>query len=148
MPNTIFRNNSPELKAYWNGISAGTLLLPHCHSCGQVHWYPRGICPHCLSIEIEPREASGIGILRSFTYKPGAETAIAYVTLAEGPTLLTRIHDTHPTALEVGQSVKLAPQATIQVGVPIFRMNPCRDISTRPSAPLVDLVARGEGFPQ
>ncbi|MBY4598165.1 zinc ribbon domain-containing protein [Ottowia caeni] len=108
MQTNVFRQNSPELKAYWQALDQGKLFIPYCRSCARSHWYPRGICPHCFSYELEPREASGKGVIFSYTHAPAAETAVAYVSLEEGPTLLARIVDVNPTSLAIGQRVQLA----------------------------------------
>lgn len=121
MHSEVLRNNAPELRAYWDGLAAGRLLLPHCRACGHTHWYPRGICPHCFSCDVEARPASGAGVLFSYTWAPGAEQAIAYVSLDEGPTLLTRIVGADPASLAIGQRVVLAAQRTAQAGVPLFQ---------------------------
>lgn len=124
MQSNVFRDHSPELKPYWEGLAQGRLLLPHCLACGRAHWYPRGICPHCFGTELEARPASGQGVVRSHTHAPGASAAIAYVTLDEGPTLLTRIVDADPASVAIGQRVELAPvQADAQPPVPLFK--PC-----------------------
>lgn len=39
----------------------GRLLIKKCPSCGQVHHYPRSICPFCFSDWTEWLQASGRG---------------------------------------------------------------------------------------
>ena len=62
-----------------------------CRSCGKAHWYPRALCPFCFSADIDWRQASGAGAIYSFSVMRRASPphAIAYVTLAEGPSVLT-----------------------------------------------------------
>lgn len=122
MNSNVFRENSPELNAYWEGFAEGKLLIPYCRSCERLHWYPRGICPHCYSDQLEPREASGRGVVFSCTHAPGADSAVAYVTLEEGPMLLARIVDTNPAGLSIGQKVQLAgAQVLAEKSAPIFK---------------------------
>ena len=47
--------------------------------------------------------------------------AIAFVTLPEGPTLLTNIIDCDLDALAIGQKVKLAFETREEQPVPVFR---------------------------
>ena len=36
---------NPETKAFWDAAAAGKLMIGKCTACGQVHYYPRSICP-------------------------------------------------------------------------------------------------------
>ena len=38
-----------ETQPFWDGAKAGKLLLPKCLDCGQYHFFPRALCPHCRS---------------------------------------------------------------------------------------------------
>jgi uncharacterized protein len=99
----------PETTAYWNAAARGKLLLKHCAACGADHFYPRMLCPFCFSDRTEWREASGTGIIYSFSVMRRAEVpyAIAYVTLAEGPTMMSNIVDCYLDAIRIGQRVRL-----------------------------------------
>jgi uncharacterized OB-fold protein len=84
-------------------------VVPTCRACGKAHWYPRAICPFCDSAEVEWRDASGKGKIYTFSVMRRAKEpyAIAYVTLAEGPTMMTNIVDCDFDALAIGQSVSV-----------------------------------------
>jgi uncharacterized OB-fold protein len=99
----------PETRPFWEAASRGTLLLKRCTACGEHHFYPREICPFCFSEKTEWREAAGTGTIYSLSVTRRAEIpyAIAYVTLAEGPTMLTNVVDCNLDALRIGQAVKL-----------------------------------------
>ncbi|WP_317922174.1 Zn-ribbon domain-containing OB-fold protein [Cupriavidus sp. TA19] len=43
------------------------MLLKRCLSCARHHFYPRVICPHCHSIEVEWSEATGLGEIHTYT---------------------------------------------------------------------------------
>ncbi len=103
---------SAENAAFWAAAEAGTLMVPKCKSCGKSHWYPRALCPHCFSDDIELIPSKGTGTIYSWSHMPRAPEpfTIAYVTLAEGVTVLTNLVDCDPTTLKIGQSVKLAWQ--------------------------------------
>jgi uncharacterized OB-fold protein len=102
-------DTNPETKPFWDGCAAGKLLLPKCSACGKSHWYPRGLCPHCFSDKLEWVAASGKGKIYTVSVMERAEVpyAIAYVTLAEGPSMMTNIIDCDLGALKIGQEVKL-----------------------------------------
>ena len=102
-------DTNPETKPFWDGCAAGKLLVPKCGDCGKSHWYPRGLCPHCFSDKLEWVAATGKGKIYSVSVMQRAEVpyAMAYVTLAEGPTMMTNIVDCELSALKIGQDVTL-----------------------------------------
>lgn len=99
----------PETQKYWEAAAEGRLLVKRCQDCGEHHHYPRSSCPFCFSERTEWREASGGGTIYSYSVMRRAAVpyAIAYVTLAEGPTMMTNIVDCDFDRLRVGQTVKL-----------------------------------------
>jgi uncharacterized OB-fold protein len=99
----------PETQKYWEAAAEGRLLVKRCQDCGEHHHYPRSSCPFCFSERTEWREASGGGTIYSYSVMRRAAVpyAIAYVTLAEGPTMMTNIVDCDFDRLRVGQAVKL-----------------------------------------
>ena len=100
---------SPETKAFWDGAAQGKLLLRKCRACGEVHYYPRPLCPFCGSDATDWQAAAGTGTLYSYSVMRRAEVpyAIAYVTLDEGPTMMTNLVDCDFDALRIGQKVKV-----------------------------------------
>ena len=105
---------NPEIQPFFDAAAKGTLLVKRCTACGQPHHYPRAICPFCGSDRTEWVEASGRGTLYSFSVLRRATPpyAIAYVTLAEGPTMMTNVVDTDLDALKVGQPVRVVFKPT------------------------------------
>lgn len=102
----------PETQAFWDAAAHGRLLVKRCLACGEHHHYPRSICPFCSSGRTEWREASGEGTIYSYSVMRRAEIpyVIAYVTLAEGVTMMTNIVDCDPDAVRIGQRVKICFQ--------------------------------------
>ena len=102
-------NSNPETKRVFDAASDGKLIVPKCNSCGRSHWYPRAICPHCFSQDLAWNAASGKGTIYSLSVMKRAEVpyAIAYVTLDEGPTMMTNIVDCDLDSIRIGQKVKL-----------------------------------------
>ena len=97
----------PETRAFWAAAAEGRLLLPRCEDCGRTHWYPRAHGPLCGSVRLRWEPASGRGTLHAFSPARRAEPqyTLAYVTLEEGPTLMTNIVGAAPEALHIGQPV-------------------------------------------
>jgi len=98
----------PELLPFWEAAGQGTLVLPRCLSCGQTHWHPRMHCPWCRSGRITWEKATGRGTLHTFTVihrRDAPDDLLAYVALAEGPLMLTRIVDADAEALRIGMPV-------------------------------------------
>jgi uncharacterized OB-fold protein len=114
-----------ETQGFWNAARDRRFVVPTCTACGKAHWYPRAICPFCCSETIEWRDASGQGTLYSFSVMRRAKEpyAIAYVTLAEGPTMLTNIVDSDFDALRIGQPVAVVFMQT-EDGPPVPMFKP------------------------
>lgn len=111
------------LEPYWAAAREGRLLLKKCLDCGRTHYYPRALCPFCLSDRGEWVEASGEGTIYSWSVERRAQPpyAIAFVTLAEGPTLMTNIVDCDFDGLAIGQRVTLAFEERDGAPAPVFR---------------------------
>lgn len=113
----------PETRPFWEAAAEGRLLLKACRACGRAHWYPKVVCPFCHSVDLEWREASGRGTVYTYSVMRRVEVpyVLAYVTLEEGPTLMTNIVDCDVDSVRIGQAVQVrfrqAPQGRT---VPIF----------------------------
>ena len=96
-----------ETAPFWNAARHGRFVVPVCAACGRAHWYPRAVCPFCDSEKMEWRPASGRGSIYTFSVMRRVKEpyAIAHVTLAEGPTMLTNIVDCDFDKLSIGQAV-------------------------------------------
>jgi len=99
----------PDTLAYWQAADEGRLLIKQCADCREVHFYPRDICPHCLSADTAWLPASGRGTIYSFSTMKRGEVAytLAFVTLEEGVTMMTNLVDCDPAALAIGQPVRV-----------------------------------------
>jgi uncharacterized OB-fold protein len=47
------------IRAYYEGLAAGTVLASACKSCGRLSFPPTGCCEHCGSWDVETRPLSG-----------------------------------------------------------------------------------------
>ena len=124
---------TPETQPFWDALQAGRFELPWCTACGQPHFYPRLLCPHCGSDALQWRAASGRGQVHTFVinhkaakgFEDRAPYVIAVVELEEGPRMLSNlVMDTVPTPgnVGIGMPVQLEPRAvTERVTLPLFR---------------------------
>ncbi|WP_448658460.1 Zn-ribbon domain-containing OB-fold protein [Sphingomonas sp. CJ99] len=117
---------SAEVAHYWAAAGEGKLAVRTCNACGELHHYPRAICPFCHSDQLDWREAAGTGTIYSFSVMRRAPVpyAIAYVTLDEGVTMLSHIVGTDFDAIRIGQrvTVDFAPTEGDGPKVPVFRV--------------------------
>lgn len=121
----------PETQPFWDAAKQGRLMLGKCGACGRLHYYPRPMCPHCWSVDVELTPASGRGVV--YTYStvyvndlPPFNARLPYVAasveLEEGLRITTNIVDCPPKALRIGMpvTVRFEPIAD-EVVIPVFR---------------------------
>lgn len=99
----------PGSEPFAEAAAKGIFKLPYCRSCNQPHWYPRPICPRCLSDKVEWESASGQGEIYTFTIMRRAKIpyAIGYVKLDEGPVMMSNLATEDFEALHIGMRVKV-----------------------------------------
>lgn len=124
---------TPETAPFWQGAQEHRLMLPWCQDCGQPHFYPRSICPFCLSDKLDWRQASGRGKLHTYVinHKPakgfgGDPYVIAVIELAEGPRMLSNVLTKgapRPEDLPIDADVEVVfDDVTDAVTLPKFRL--------------------------
>src|ERR1700744_336403 len=104
-----------ETQAFWDAAKEGRFLIKRCTACGKAHWYPRAICPFCHSSETVWEQSPGEGVIYTYSVmhrSPTGPYAIGYVTLDEGPAVLTNFLGVAPNGLAIGQRVKVTFQDT------------------------------------
>jgi hypothetical protein len=104
-----------ESKPFWDAAAEGRFMIKRCVPCGKAHWYPRAICPFCFSGETVWEESPGEGVVYTFSIlrrSPTGPFALGYVTLDEGPAVLTNFVDVTPEDLKIGMRVKVKFQPT------------------------------------
>lgn len=122
---------TPETLPFWEGARNHRLVLPWCRDCGKPHFYPRALCPHCLSQALDWRDASGRGKLHTYVinHKPAkgftAPYVIAVVELDEGVRMLSNLvlpGTPTPEALHIDMPVQVVfDDVTDTVTLPRFR---------------------------
>ncbi len=101
---------NPENQPYFDAAAKGTLLVGKCKDCGEFHFYPRRLCPHCFSANTEWLPAQGTGSIYTYsTMHRGVPVpyTIAYVTLDEGVSMMTNIVDCASDTIRIGQKVRV-----------------------------------------
>ena len=111
-----------ETKPFFDAAAEGRFLVKRCQACGEAHWYPRTICPNCHSDRTVWEESRGEGVVYTYSImrRASAPYAIGYVTLDEGPSMLTNFVGMAPEDLKIGMRVKVRLQPTEGAAVPVF----------------------------
>ena len=122
----------PDTKPFWEGCKAHELRLPRCRSCRRYYYPPQGICPHCLSSDIEWTKMSGKGQVYALTivhqnkspgFKDETPYVLAYVELDEGMLMFSNVTATDPHEVKIGMAVKVVfEDVTPDVTIPKFRL--------------------------
>jgi len=115
---------------WFQACSEGRLLIQRCNDCGHYQFYPRIVCRDCGAREPAWVEASGRGLLASFTVvrRPVTEAyqapyVVALVDLEEGPRMMSNIVSALPEDLEIGMAVSLRFESwSDDVALPVFTL--------------------------
>ncbi len=99
LPNPLHREASLP---FWEATRRHELLMPRCRRCDRLFFYPREVCPFCLSQEIDWVRVSGRGRLHSYTvihqpanpaFRGDTPYVYAMVQLDEGPRMISNLID-------------------------------------------------------
>ncbi|GLG02411.1 hypothetical protein Alches_24520 [Alicyclobacillus hesperidum subsp. aegles] len=90
-----------DSRPFWEGCRQGVLRIQRCKTCARYVFYPRSICPHCMSDDLVFVEAKGLGTVYTYTvvhrgfgpFQDEVPFTIALVDLDEGVRMMTRIVD-------------------------------------------------------
>ena len=98
----------PDNEAFVAAAKEGRFVLRWCDDCGKTHWYPRAVCPHCMSSRTQWKPAGGRGTVYSYSTMQRVDPpyTLAYVTLDEGPTMLTNLVDPPSDGWRIGMAVR------------------------------------------
>lgn len=121
--------------AYWRSAKEGKLSLRRCRACGETHFMPRYLCPVCWSDDLEWIEASGKGVVHSFSIIRRASSpafadrvpyVVALIDLAEGPRMMTNIVGEGALEVEIGDRVTLEFEERGDAKLPQFSIERVR----------------------
>ncbi|HYK13179.1 MAG TPA: OB-fold domain-containing protein [Burkholderiales bacterium] len=124
---TLTSTNAPLIEG-WRG---GELMLQHCNQCHEVIFFPRHLCPHCWSTDLEWKRSSGRGRIVSYSqvysqvaapFAAEAPTLLAEIALDDGGAMLARVITSDPAAIKSGMRVELLPMPeAARYPLPTFR---------------------------
>jgi len=120
-----------ESKGFWEACQRHELYLQKCRACGAFRYYPRALCPACLSSETEWVLSSGRGSVYTYTvthqnqapgFRDDLPYVLAYVELEEGVRMLTNIVGCAPQDVHIGMPVEVSfDDVTPEVSLPKFK---------------------------
>ena len=120
-----------ESKGFWEACQRHELYIQRCRACGAKRYYPRALCPFCLSSDTEWLRCAGRGTVYSFTvtyqnqapgFRDQLPYVMAYVELEEGVRLLSNIVECAPDAVRIGMPVEVVFDDVMpEITVPKFR---------------------------
>jgi hypothetical protein len=120
-----------ESRGFWEACRRHELYVQRCRDCGAVRYYPRALCPSCLSDRTEWRRASGKGTVYTFTvtyqnqsagFRDALPYVMAYVELEEGVRMLTNIIGCAPEDVRIGMLVEVTfDDVTAELTLPKFK---------------------------
>jgi uncharacterized OB-fold protein len=92
-------------------LDQGNFVIQRCTSCRHSVFYPRMICPHCGSDQLEWFMPSGLGTVYSTTIvrrkaEDGGDYNVALIDLKEGVRMMSRVEGMPPEAVAIGMSVQ------------------------------------------
>ncbi len=115
---------------FWDAAREGRLLINRCVACGRAFAYPRPACPRCWSTDVAWEQASGGGVVYTFSvvrqndlppFNEQLPYVLALVDLDEGPRLMTRIVGCAPESVRIGMPVRVCFESIAEdVTVPYF----------------------------
>ncbi|MSP00449.1 MAG: Zn-ribbon domain-containing OB-fold protein [Acetobacteraceae bacterium] len=105
-----------DTKPFWDALHEGKFRLQRCADCKKVRHYPRPVCDACFSMNAEWVEASGRGMVHSWTithhaFHPGFKVDLPFmlltVDLEEGVRMQAQARGIAEGDLKVGLKVKV-----------------------------------------
>ena len=93
---------NPVTEEFWKAAKRHELLVQHCRSCNQHIFYPREVCPGCLSSDLGWMKVSGRGRVYSYAvvrqaahrgFRADVPYILAIIELDEGPRLTSNLVD-------------------------------------------------------
>jgi uncharacterized protein len=124
----------PVTQPFWDSLKAHAIKLQHCAACDMFVYYPRAVCPTCLSTELVWMDVSGRGVIHAFTiphrhpnpaFSERAPYVVVLVELQEGVRMLSNLVDVEPVAEQVpiGAPVEIVyDDVNETITLPCFRL--------------------------
>ena len=111
---------------FYEGLSAGRLLVQQCRACGALRNPPTPACPKCQSLDWDARPLKGEGTIHSYTihHHPALPDypvphPIVLADMAEGIRLVGAMDGAESADLQIGRPVEV--EFLMRGAVPGFR---------------------------
>lgn len=115
-----------DSRPYWDAAREGRLMIQRCGACDRAVFYPRGVCPHCGSLDLTWIEAAGTGTVHSYTvarrpagpaFAGDVPLVVALIELDEGVRILSNVR-AEPEQMAIGARVRVwfdpvSPEVTL-----------------------------------
>lgn len=97
--------------SYQDYLASGELRLQQCEQCARHVFYPRVLCPHCGSTQLQWRQASGNATVHACSVvigRPGTNSdyAVILAELQEGVRMMGHVVDCDQHAVTIGMPLK------------------------------------------
>ena len=128
-PQKFFMDPPEESQPFFDAAREGRLLIQKCAACGRYQFYPRKICVHCGSLDVEWADASGRGVVHTFTvvhrgmpgWREEGPYVAAIVQLDEGVRMTTNIVECAASDVKIEMPVEVVFVDEGQYVLPRFR---------------------------
>lgn len=120
-----------DSEVYWEAARRHELVLQQCRACERFRFYPRLVCPQCLSDQFEWRRASGRGVVYSFTvihrppfpaFRDRVPYVLALIDLEEGVRMMSNVIGCEPNEVRIGMPVEATfDDVTEEITLPKFK---------------------------
>jgi uncharacterized protein len=113
-PRKFFMGIPEESEPFFDAAREQRLVIQKCSACNEHQHYPRKVCIHCGSSELEWVEAAGNGTVHTYTVihqqgMPGWRDEVPYVAaiidLDEGVRMTTTVVECSPDQMSIGMPV-------------------------------------------
>lgn len=92
-------------------LNAGRWFIQQCTACQRSIYFPRELCPHCGSLQLQWQTPCGLGTVYASTTvrrkaAEGGDINVSLIDLDEGVRLMSRVHNLPPADVRIGLRVR------------------------------------------
>jgi len=107
---------NPWARPFWDGMRKEKLMLQKCSDCAKFIFYPRIVCPHCFSDNLEWAQSNGKGTVYSYTvvennapsfFQDEMPFVVALIRLQEGVQMMSNIVSCEPSEVYCDMPVEV-----------------------------------------
>ncbi|MCX5851298.1 MAG: Zn-ribbon domain-containing OB-fold protein [Deltaproteobacteria bacterium] len=122
---------TPLSKVFYDACRDKKLMYQQCNDCGEIIFFPKHLCPNCMSRNLGWKESKGKGKIQTFTvtyeaappeFAADQPYALAIIRLDEGFRMMTNIVECDFNTLSCEMPVEVVFDAvTPEITLPKFR---------------------------